>query len=291
MQGKSGTAPPKFLKVRFGSGHNAFLHAVLNEEALIGTCEEYEIDEIENVDFDHLKSLLKPGHVIIKGLRYFEQADTSVGGAMIPSLKHIVQKMNEFSSEVPDFAEGAQKCAQKYYKYLLKNPMTVDALVLDPRLDDAVHISEVDRKKSYARLGFTIGPIANRDYLSELMSTNCEVSSNPLKRAMQGTKSIEDFLTNPKFERRRKILLYMPSACTIERANVQFRLSYNFNQSLMSDEILGCKLILRTCQDRLVMLAIDKVLSEDFDIERASKLAKTTKIADKAAEILAKIQK
>ena len=115
MQGKTGSPPPLFLKVRFGSAHNAFMHAVQNEEALIGVCEEYGIEEIENVDFDHIKSVLKPGHFIIKGLRYFEQADTSIGGAVIPSLKHIMQKMDDFSAEVPEFTEAAKKCAQKYY--------------------------------------------------------------------------------------------------------------------------------------------------------------------------------
>ena len=50
------------------------------------------------------------------------------------------------------------------------------------------------------------------------------VVSDSVAKALEGVTSIQDFLTDPKYKRRRETSLTLASACTIERANCDLRI-------------------------------------------------------------------
>lgn len=127
-------------------------------------------------------------------------------------------------------------------------------------------------------------------YLHELITPTIDILSDPVERALEGVSSIQDFLENPRYRRRREILLTLANACGIERANCDLRLSLNFNQARMSDETLTSKLVLRCSSDSLTYYAIKAVLREVFALEAAENEAKKSKTQDKVQKILASIQ-
>ena len=284
-----GYYPAKYIKVRFMSAHGFFKQYVDHHQKIEACCEEFGIEEYKEMDVDYLRKIVEKSNVIVRGLRYFEASDSSMTGSLIPSCKHIMVEMTEDTDEIETFCDGVFKRAQKYYKLMLRNPRVQDCLTLDPTLDESKYLNDIQAKASYERLNLNTSVRRKLSYLHELTTPTIDILSDLVTRALEGVASIEDFLENPRYKRRREILLTLANACRIERANCDLRLSLNFNQARMSDEILTSKLVLRCCSDTLAYFAIKAVLRDVYVIEEAGNKAKKSKTHDRVQKILAKI--
>ena len=159
---------------------------------------------------------------------------------------------------------------------------------MDPRIDETKYLPLNTIKTSKARLRLSeTDTQVDQDFMSQLICpANCDIRSNPFERAQIGSKSINEFLTNDKFKRRRHCLLFLQTAIKIERGNVQIRNSYRFNQTRMSDGLLNGKLVIRCSPSKLAFYAINQVLKKNFELIESKEVAKKTKIDDIVATLI-----
>ena len=227
----------------------------------------------------------------MRSLRFFETASADTSGMVIPSLQYLKDKLNANKDKLPDYCKAASEHADKYLKLYSANDLCVDCTILDPRVDENKFFDEKIIEKSYGRLQIPLSKCGKRDFISELTSPeNCNIQSTPWERAIEGSKNINDFLTNPKFQRRRQCLLSLHTATVIERGNVQIRNSYKFNQSLMSDPVLSSKLIIRCSESTLVYHKIKEVLRVKFEVQKLEIATKKAKIDETVKELMKELE-
>ena len=112
------------------------------------------------------------------------------------------------------------------------------------------------------------------------------VHSTFIDSALYGI-SIDDFLIDPKYQRRLVILLMLGSSSFIERGNSILRLTFLYHQRRMTNGLLSAKLTIRCCSKVVVLHALKKVIHEARIVKQTDSTSKRLKTISLVEKLMA----